>query len=238
MQAALRAGRICTRRLSSASSQKQALAAQRYNQAVVDGIVKEKPVVLVNKTLIEHYATLLHERPLLTNATTSGVLCAVGDVLAQLIEWRASSSRTILEDSWEESNRAPRAPASLDAARTGRMAIYGFFICGPLLTGWYKGLNAISEALSVSYRVMCPTPCPLKFAIVTSTHPRESHHNIHISRSTHSSHSPRSAGCPFPGIERRLGPVLPSFWPPRSSPTPSSFRRPLCVLAGLDPATS
>ena len=112
MQAAVRAGRICTRRLSSASSQKQALAAQRYNQAVVDGIVKEKPVVLVNKTLIEHYATLLHERPLLTNATTSGVLCAVGDVLAQLIEWRASSSRTILEDSWEGSNRAPRAPAS------------------------------------------------------------------------------------------------------------------------------
>lgn len=176
MQAAVRAGRICTRRLSSASSQKQALAAQRYNQAVVDGIVKEKPVVLVNKTLIEHYATLLHERPLLTNATTSGVLCAVGDVLAQLIEWRASSSTTILEDSWEGSNRAPRAPASLDAARTGRMAIYGFFICGPLLTGWYKGLNAISEALSVSYRVTCPTPCPLKFAIVTSPHPRESHH--------------------------------------------------------------
>ena len=160
MQAALRAGRICTRRLSSASSQKQALAAQRYNQAVVDGIVKEKPVVLVNKTLIEHYATLLHERPLLTNATTSGVLCAVGDVLAQLIEWRASSSRTILEDSWEGSNRAPRAPASLDAARTGRMAIYGFFICGPLLT--VQGPQRYQRGLERVVQGNVPNPMPFE----------------------------------------------------------------------------
>ena len=133
-RASARAGRsvrqLCT-------SQKKALAAQRFNQAVVDGLVKEKPVVL-NRTLLDHYATLLMERPLLTNATTSGVLCAVGDVLAQLVEWRVSGSR----NEWNEAADGLRQALPFDAARTSRMAVYGFFVCGPLLTGWYKGLNA------------------------------------------------------------------------------------------------
>lgn len=95
------------------------------------------------RTALERYAELLQERPLLTNAVTSGVLCALGDVLAQLVEWRVGA---------KDSSSRQQAAAALDVARTGRMGIYGFFVCGPLLTGWYKGLNVVGEALSVSYK--------------------------------------------------------------------------------------
>lgn len=142
----------------AASPTKRAMAEQRLKEAVVDGLVKER-VIPVPKTLLEHYARLLQERPLLTNAATSGILCAAGDLLAQLIEWRASArrSRHLAAISWSEGTAelppvAVSTSTSFDAARTGRMAIYGFFVCGPLLTGWYKGLNAISEALRVSYK--------------------------------------------------------------------------------------
>jgi len=38
-----------------------------------------------------------------------------------------------------------------DAKRTGRMLVYGTFVCGPVLHFWYGALAVVSEALSVSY---------------------------------------------------------------------------------------
>lgn len=127
LRCALGARRLCT------TSTKASVAAQRLKEAVVDGLIKEPPPP--PQTLLGRYATQLAERPLRTNALTSGLLCALGDVLAQAVE-----SRNHLKD------------AALDGARTGRMLIYGVFVCGPLLTGWYQGLNHVGQALSVSYR--------------------------------------------------------------------------------------
>ena len=31
------------------------------------------------------------------------------------------------------------------------MTVYGTLVCGPLLSGWYRGLNAVGDALSVRY---------------------------------------------------------------------------------------
>jgi hypothetical protein len=124
------------RRLLSDSTD-AVLAARRLKQAVFDGhlVVKDRRM-----TILERYARLLQERPLLTNAATSGILCALGDVLAQAVEWRFRSREDVGE------TPPPSASTRFDALRMARMGVYGFFVCGPLLTGWYRGLNAVGEA--------------------------------------------------------------------------------------------
>ena len=80
-------------------------------------------------------ADLLAAYPLRANAALSGALCAVGDVLAQVIELRLEVG----------------AVSTYDALRTARMATYGTLVCGPLLSGWYSTLHVLGEALSVSH---------------------------------------------------------------------------------------
>ena len=131
----LRARWLCT------SAADAGIAQLRRQEAFVSAKSATEAIAHPARTALERYAELLQERPLLTNAVTSGVLCALGDVLAQLVEWRVGAKEGIRDK-----------VTVLDIARTGRMGIYGFFVCGPLLTGWYKGLNVVGEALSVSYK--------------------------------------------------------------------------------------
>ena len=154
----LTTGRVASRlgrRFFCSGATEEWAAAQRLKEAVVDGAVKVKNGSS-SPTLLERYAHALQEKPLLTNAVTSGALCALGDVLAQAVEWRVGAHGKVAMGSTggPPEGTPPPAPdhADFDAARTARMGVYGFFVCGPLLTGWYQGLNIVGEALSVSYK--------------------------------------------------------------------------------------
>ena len=98
-----------------------------------------KAVAEQARGLVEIYREALEHSPVRANALTSGVLCAFGDVLAQTVERRMSS----------DSNASQ---GRFDRWRTARMAVYGTFICGPLLSGWYVTLHHLGEAISVTYR--------------------------------------------------------------------------------------
>lgn len=92
------------------------------------------------RELLESASEFLEERPIAANSMISGVLCAVGDALAQYIEVRFGPPA-------ERKDESPR----YDWLRTARMTIYGSVICGPLLAVWYRSLAQITEALQVQY---------------------------------------------------------------------------------------
>ena len=135
-------------RLFSAGSSE--LSDLRRREALTAGQVVEQAAAKAAEPVWSFgtaYANLLHARPLAANAGTSGVLCAVGDALAQLVEWRVGAGR----QRSQQNQPPPSFVAAFDAQRMGRMAAYGTFVCGPLLSVWYRGLNHIGELLSVSY---------------------------------------------------------------------------------------
>ncbi|TQN74430.1 Protein sym-1 [Colletotrichum shisoi] len=68
------------------------------------------------------YQARLAARPLLTQSITTAVLFATGDITAQqLVDKRGLEKH--------------------DLARTGRMALYGGVIFGPIATNWFKFLQ-------------------------------------------------------------------------------------------------
>ena len=157
-------------RLFSAGSSE--LSDLRRREALTAGQVVEQAAAKAAEPVWSFgtaYANLLHARPLAANAGTSGVLCAVGDALAQLVEWRVGAGRQRSQQNQpppsfvaafdaqtggpiaEQNQPPPSFVAAFDAQRMGRMAAYGTFVCGPLLSVWYRGLNHIGELLSVSY---------------------------------------------------------------------------------------
>ncbi|KAJ8069994.1 hypothetical protein OCU04_000398 [Sclerotinia nivalis] len=72
--------------------------------------------------MLRWYQMKLAARPVLTQSITSAVLFATGDVLAQqLVEKKGINDHEI--------------------ARTGRMALYGGAIFGPIATNWFKFLQ-------------------------------------------------------------------------------------------------
>lgn len=79
---------------------------------------------------------MLTEYPVRANAAISGVLCAVGDTLAQLVEWRLRITSPDKE--------------SFNWSRTIRMATFGL-AAGPILSGWYRTLALMDTALKVNY---------------------------------------------------------------------------------------
>ena len=89
------------------------------------------------RTVWETYSDALTHNPILTNAVTSGVLCAGGDALAQHFEYRLG----IMSPEKEAYNWP----------RTARMALWGMAIGGPILAMWYRTLAAGAEAVSISY---------------------------------------------------------------------------------------
>lgn len=75
------------------------------------------------------YQARLAARPLLTQAVTTSILFAVGDITAQqLVESRPASS---------PGSSAP----SHDYLRTARMALYGGAVFGPAAATWFKFLS-------------------------------------------------------------------------------------------------
>jgi len=94
--------------------------------------------------------TLMIENPLRANAAISGTLCAVGDLIAQTIERRMDAEPMDTSHDGFLGFDVGFDPG-FDAKRTGRMLVYGTFVCGPVLHFWYGALAVVSEALSVSY---------------------------------------------------------------------------------------
>ncbi|KAJ5621871.1 hypothetical protein N7528_005103 [Penicillium herquei] len=72
--------------------------------------------------MLRWYQAKLAKRPILTASLSSGILFGSGDVLAQ-----QAVDRKGLEKH--------------DFARTGRMALYGGAVFGPVATGWYRILQ-------------------------------------------------------------------------------------------------
>ena len=93
--------------------------------------------VIAVRSLWESFAELLIEHPMKTNAIASGVLCSLGDALAQAFEWRLGVTSPEKE--------------SYNFMRTARMAVWGTLIGGPVLALWYRTLHTLGEAISVSY---------------------------------------------------------------------------------------
>ncbi|KAK4193400.1 hypothetical protein QBC35DRAFT_481481 [Podospora australis] len=85
------------------------------------------------------YQARLASRPLLTQAITTSILFAVGDITAQQLVERKSSSSLPSSPSSPSSLEPP--VASHDFTRTARMALYGGAIFGPAAATWFKFLS-------------------------------------------------------------------------------------------------
>ena len=105
---------------------------------LVEAVVERVRTPLEN--LLDRCTDMLTAYPLRTNAVISCGLCSLGDALAQFTEWKMD----IMSPGKEE--------RGYNFARTGRMAVFGFFICGPLLSVWYRTLGLVSGAFEVGYR--------------------------------------------------------------------------------------
>ncbi|XP_032371212.1 peroxisomal membrane protein 2 [Etheostoma spectabile] len=75
--------------------------------------------------LLQQYLVLLKKYPILTKSVTSGILTALGNLLAQILEARkkAKNGAQVKE---------------IDTAAAARYAIYGLFITGPLSHYFYQ----------------------------------------------------------------------------------------------------
>ena len=112
--------RLCT---STTPAAEASSSGTTIKEAVADGL--------------DWYMHQLTEYPMRTNAAVAGVLCTIGDSVAQYSEFKLGiTSPDKNEYNWK---------------RTLRMAFWGSAICGPLLCLWYRGLHAAAEGLRVSY---------------------------------------------------------------------------------------
>jgi hypothetical protein len=118
---------------------------------------------------VERYVVMATEYPIRTNAATAGVLCSIGDVLAQVTATAAPSSRADQRHGLHALPAKPPPAHNMPASRaqvcewklsimspekeefnwrrTLRMACFGTAICGPVLTLWYRTLNNAAESL-------------------------------------------------------------------------------------------
>jgi len=89
--------------------------------------------------MLSWYQAKVARRPLLTQAITTAVLFGAGDTLAQQAVER-------------------KGLRNHDAARTGRMVLYGGLIFGPAATKWYqflqKRINLQSHNATIAARVV------------------------------------------------------------------------------------
>lgn len=80
------------------------------------------------KTLFQRYNRFLLEKPLVTKAVTSGVICCAADLTCQLAFPPASAASTD-----DKSRKNP----SVDFKRLGKFTMIGTFFAGPMLHYWY-----------------------------------------------------------------------------------------------------
>lgn len=115
------------------------------------------------------YDGCLQKSPLLTKCITSGVLFALGDMLAQRLEangepraHEAVAEKPVSEPSW-------------DYKRTARMVIWGGVLFAPVGHGWYNllermvrssGKAAVMQKIALDQLVYTP---PLTLAFFTTT---------------------------------------------------------------------
>lgn len=91
-------------------------------------------------SLLRWYNGRLAARPLLTQSVTTAVLFATGDITAQqLVEQRGLKNH--------------------DLTRTGRMALYGGCVFGPVATTWFgflaRNVNFANRRVETAARVFC-----------------------------------------------------------------------------------
>ncbi|KAF7558772.1 hypothetical protein G7046_g5391 [Stylonectria norvegica] len=86
------------------------------------------------------YSRKLAARPLLTQSVTTAILFATGDITAQQVVEK-------------------RGVKGHDLTRTGRMALYGGFVFGPVATTWFgflaRNVNAKNKRVEMLARVAC-----------------------------------------------------------------------------------
>ncbi|KAL6863097.1 Protein required for ethanol metabolism [Amphichorda felina] len=98
--------------------------------------------------LLGWYNARLAARPLLTQAVTTSILFAVGDITAQQVIDR-------------------RGLEKHDFTRTGRMALYGGFVFGPAATTWFGFLSRRVNPTNKRYETVARVACDqLAFAPV------------------------------------------------------------------------
>lgn len=91
-------------------------------------------------SFIRWYNARLAARPLLTQSVTTAVLFATGDITAQQLVKKKGMEKH-------------------DLVRTGRMALYGGFVFGPVATTWFgflaRNVNARNKKVETLARVAC-----------------------------------------------------------------------------------
>jgi hypothetical protein len=87
--------------------------------------------------VFDRYSELMLKHPIAGNAVVSGILCSLGDCIAQVVEWR----QEVMSPDKKEFN----------FVRTARMATFGFFVCGPLLAVWYRVLGIATQSMQVAH---------------------------------------------------------------------------------------
>jgi len=90
------------------------------------------------RRLFSWYSEALVRQPIRTNAVTQGVLCALGDGIAQACEWKLGVMSPGKSD--------------YNYMRTARMAAYGFFVAGPIYSLWYRLLDHVCRSIGVSHQ--------------------------------------------------------------------------------------
>ena len=101
----------------------------REAQQPADGMVRR---------LVSWYSDALVAQPIRTNALTQGLLCGLGDGIAQACEWKLEVM------SPNKSN--------YNYLRTARMAAYGFLVAGPIYSCWYRLLDKVGRSVRISYQ--------------------------------------------------------------------------------------
>lgn len=80
-------------------------------------------------SLFDQYNSILCDQPLLTKALTSGVICALGEVLASLVKNQSRNKRNL---------------GYLSLRRIILHASYGMLVSGPIYHLWYNLLDQVS----------------------------------------------------------------------------------------------
>lgn len=87
--------------------------------------------------LLKAYLRALDNRPIVTKVITSGVICGVGDILAQALAFKSAATDSVT------------LGAFVGALEFQRFAIYGFlgaFWIAPIVHYWFNALESMTKS--------------------------------------------------------------------------------------------
>ncbi|CAM6085287.1 unnamed protein product [Calypogeia fissa] len=88
------------------------------------------------------YQARLVQQPVRTQVISSGVLWAVGDIIAQTVEGKIQKrSQALRQDGLKGERATAGHAANLDLERVARTSLFGFGFVGPVGHFWYEGLE-------------------------------------------------------------------------------------------------